>query len=1106
MGILPHSRPNRVLEMRLTPIHRHARTLLITTALALCLASAAKAQSVWIGPSGNGDSGGWGTATNWSSGVVPNAVDAEVIINQAPAFGIINLGGGTFTIGTMRVNSASLYMIVTTVAPGTLNFEASGPGNALIEVTQANTALPLFVNTPGDGFALTVNLVSNTEATVAAGQLLRFGDKTTLLGAGELIANGAGTVRIDGASTRTGITRLVSGTIEIGNVGALGGGQLRVTNGTLRANTTGTLANNILVEAGGSMATIVGNGLTVTHTGNVSLSANVTALNFGEVGNTGTFVMTGGGGSFTNPPTFTVDVLGGTLRGTNVKLGFFTGNAAATNIAVGAAVEYLSAGPGAARIRNMQSAGTILVSTGLELAIGGGQSSGAITGDGSVRITTSPAVFSNPPSGTVVLTGANTYTGGTTIDAGANLFIGAGGTTGSIIGNVVNDGTLLFARTDAHQFNGMISGTGSVVNAGGTLILTGDHGYTGGTSVAASATLRLGDGGTTGSILGNVLAEGTLAFNRSNAYQFDGFVFGAGEVQQMGSGTTTLTAAVHTYTGATTVTAGTLLVNGSIATSSGLTVAAGGTVGGVGTLPTSVIDGTLSPGNSIGTINVAGNLTFGAGSTFAVEVSPAGADLTLVSGTANLSGGTVLALYGPGNYLTQQFLILNAAGGLGGTSFAGVTDNSAIFDTTLTYDANNVFLNVSLASVGGLTQNQAAVAGAVQGFFAANGFVPGAFAGLDANGLTLASGEIATAAVSAGIDAAGQFAGVIADPFVTKAGTVSAPPAATEPIAYSAAPAPLSSRVALAALGGEAAASDAANAALAMSSAHSADPVDVAFDRRWKLWGAVYGAAQEIDGDAVVVGSADLTSRNWGVATGFSRDWGDGAGGLALGGAGSTFELSGGLGSGNAGIFNAGLYAGQNFGNAYVSGALAYGWHNVRTTRAVPGDILTGRFNAHSFSGRIEAGYRVETAFATFTPYAGVQATSYTLPAYTETSAAGGAFAVAHGRQSELFARTELGLRAEHVIPTASAAIKLSSRVAWAYNAANERSVTGAFVSLPGQSFTITGARPDRHAALVDLGIEAAFASGLSAKLSFSGEFSSNVAAYGGSAKISYRW
>ena len=72
-----------------------------------------------------------------------------------------------------------------------------------------------------------------------------------------------------------------------------------------------------------------------------------------------------------------------------------------------------------------------------------------------------------------MLTGANTYTGGTTINAGT-LQIGDGGTGGSIVGDVVNNARLAFNRSDAYAFGGAISGTGSLQQSGtGTTVLTG---------------------------------------------------------------------------------------------------------------------------------------------------------------------------------------------------------------------------------------------------------------------------------------------------------------------------------------------------------------------------------------------------------------------------------------------------------------------------------------------------------------------------------------------------------------------------------------------------------------------------------------------------------
>ena len=75
----------------------------------------------------------------------------------------------------------------------------------------------------------------------------------------------------------------------------------------------------------------------------------------------------------------------------------------------------------------------------------------------------------------------------------------------------------------------------------------------------------------------------------------------------------------------------------------------------------------MSPGNSIGLLTVQGNLVFTAASSYLVEVSPANADRTNVTGTATLGGATVNASFAPGTYVEKQYTIVNATGGVIGT-------------------------------------------------------------------------------------------------------------------------------------------------------------------------------------------------------------------------------------------------------------------------------------------------------------------------------------------------------------------------------------------------------------------------------------------------------
>jgi autotransporter-associated beta strand protein len=106
----------------------------------------------------------------------------------------------------------------------------------------------------------------------------------------------------------------------------------------------------------------------------------------------------------------------------------------------------------------------------------------------------------------------------------------------------VGETRLTFNRSDAVTFDGVISGTGSVAQSGtGTTILTADSTYTGGTTINAGR-LQLGNGGTTGSIVGSIIDNAILAFNRSNTATFGGTISGTGSVIKDGTGALILTA------------------------------------------------------------------------------------------------------------------------------------------------------------------------------------------------------------------------------------------------------------------------------------------------------------------------------------------------------------------------------------------------------------------------------------------------------------------------------------------------------------------------------------------------------------------------------------
>ncbi|MBW8858136.1 MAG: autotransporter-associated beta strand repeat-containing protein [Bradyrhizobium sp.] len=97
----------------------------------------------------------------------------------------------------------------------------------------------------------------------------------------------------------------------------------------------------------------------------------------------------------------------------------------------------------------------------------------------------SPASFIKAGTGTLTLTGNSSFIGPIVISGGA-LQIGNGGTSGFLPGNFANNAALVFNRSDAVTYDGVISGTGTVTKlAAGSLTLTGTHTYTGATTVSA---------------------------------------------------------------------------------------------------------------------------------------------------------------------------------------------------------------------------------------------------------------------------------------------------------------------------------------------------------------------------------------------------------------------------------------------------------------------------------------------------------------------------------------------------------------------------------------------------------------------------------------------
>ncbi len=412
---------------------------------------------------------GTGTLTfngnnSYSGGTTITAGTLSLGSGTALGTGAVTLTGGTLnlndqTIGnnvTLGAGSIAGSGAITGIISGTSAFTKAGTGSLTLSgnnTYSGGTNVTLGTLTLGSGTALgtgavtltggTLNLngqtIGNT-ITLTAGLLNGAGTLNGVVsGASALTKSGEGTLTLNGNNTYAGGTTLSAGTLIAGSDTALGSGAVTISGGTLNLGSR-TIANTITLSSGSLDGT--------------QLNGDKLVLQGGEV--TGT--VTSGALSKTGNGTVTLSGNNTHTGGTTVSAGTLAVDSAN---ALGSGSVTLAGG--SLDVKSQTVAKDITLTANSSVAGTDGTITGVISGD---------RLLTKVGAGTLTLSGINTFTGGTVINAGILQV------TGSIQGNVV-------------------------VAAGGTLA---GSGAVGAITVATGGAIGAGDVGVVGSLSADSLS------------------------------------------------------------------------------------------------------------------------------------------------------------------------------------------------------------------------------------------------------------------------------------------------------------------------------------------------------------------------------------------------------------------------------------------------------------------------------------------------------------------------------------------------------------------------------------------------------------------------
>ncbi|HXS06265.1 MAG TPA: autotransporter domain-containing protein [Rhizomicrobium sp.] len=1030
--------------------------------------------------------GNGGAAGTLTGNVVDNG--ALVFDNSGTAtFSGVISGSGSLTqagSGTLTLTADNSYAGTTTIASGTLQVGALGFGP-----TTGTLGLGAVV----DNGLLIISHPSTTIANLISGS------------GGVTISGGSSVITFTAANSYAGVTTIAGSPFIFNTLALSGSGRVGPTSQVIADGRFDISAANSDI----SIKSLAGAGSVILGARSLTLTAASDTFS-GTISGSGGLIVSGGSETL-GFGTFGANSFTGQVRidaGATLALTGPGSIQSASSLVDNGTFDISAATTGTA-VNSLSGDGSVVLGASkLVIVSGTGIFSGGITGTGGIIV-----------SGTETLTGNSTYSGVTQILQGGALALSGSGSIASSIsidnqsifdisgtssgasivkltgpGNVVLGNRTLTLTNSSQNVSGVISGTGGVTIASGSWTLLGANTYTGVTNIGGGATLNVGSGdffGTAGSIASSSITNsGTINFDRAANINYAGTVSGNGGLVQSGTGTLTLSAN-NTYTGGTTVSAGTLNITGSIANSA-VSVASGAKLTGTGKVGAVTVasGGTLSPGVAgvPGTLTVQGNLALASGANYVDAISPTVTGLTRVSGMASVDGALTVNAASGSYAIGQHYTVLSAVGGLSGTFASVSTSGFGVYQPTVGYDANSVFLTLSVNAV--------------------SPFLP---AGLGTNGINAAKGIDAAIAngapLNAGFNALFGLSGAALGTAVTQlSGEAGADAAQGASQAFL----PFVSTLMAEGISGSPTMT-AAN--FAPGSVYGQDvapgPAQLAVGGM-RAWGTVYGRHTGIAADAAA-GTHSLKAGDVGFAAGIEMQVDDTLRlGAAAGGGHGSFNAGNGGGASDDAML--GVYGSLGvLDQGYVAGAFSYGWHDVDTLRLLTifgTDLLGAKYTAHDVGVRVEGGWRVALDEDDgLVPYAAFVWDSFQAPAYAEGAVSGTAnFALSYTAQDTNFGRSEVGLKAGRNVAVGDGAIALELSAAWAHQLYGAPFALAAFQALSGSSFAVQGGRIATDTALLGAGIDWHDSDALSFGARIDSQLGGGTTALAGTGTISLRW